>query len=50
MIRRVVPLLTVLLLFAGVAPRLGDETAAFKMEATVTSKGRRVTLGGYLVV
>jgi hypothetical protein len=30
-------------------PKLGDETAAFKLEATVTAQGKRLTLGGYLV-
>ena len=30
-------------------PKLGDETAAFKLQATVTSGGRKVVLGGYLV-
>lgn len=30
-------------------PKLGDETAAFKLEATLASGGRKVTLSGYLV-
>jgi hypothetical protein len=30
-------------------PKLGDETAAFKLEATVTAQGKQLTLGGYLV-
>ncbi len=30
-------------------PKLGDDTAAFKLEATVASGGRKVTLSGYMV-
>ena len=30
-------------------PKLGDDTAAFQLEATVTTEGRRVPVGGYLV-
>jgi len=30
-------------------PKLGDETAAFKLEATASRGGKKLTLGGYLI-